>query len=213
SSSPWTRRSHTAPNPRLHPLRAPRPSGKREPARQRTRLEGTVGASVPFHADRVTTPAARRPERGAGPGERVEHRVALDREHPHQPFGELGRERGAPPPGRILASAPDIGPDLAEPAVSLFAREPAGEPSGVVGRETPELSLAEEENVLAVEGHVGVRWQEPRVEERVGAVGRLLPEDVRERNQAEASRRHERLGRVRPEAKLPVRRAERIADV
>ncbi len=82
-----------------------------------------------------------------------------------------------------------------------------------MGWETAEPSLPEQEDVLAVERHVGVRWQEPRAQEGVRAVGGFLPEDVRERDETKAGGRHERLGRVRPEAELPVDRAERVADV
>jgi len=82
-----------------------------------------------------------------------------------------------------------------------------------MGRETTEPALPEQQDVLAVERHVGVRWQEPRAEEGVRTVGGLLPEDVRERDEAKAGGGHERLGRVRPEAELAVDRAERVADV
>jgi len=80
-------------------------------------------------------------------------------------------------------------------------------------RESAKPPLPEEEDVLAIERHVGVRWQETRAQERVRTVGGLLPEDVRQRDQSEAGGRHERLGRVRPEAELAVDRTERVADV
>jgi len=161
----------------------------------------------------MAPPAGRRPERGAGPRERVEDRVAFHREHPDDPLRERRRKRRTPAGRRRLPDPADILPDLAEPPVALRPGEPARDARGVVPGELAEVALPEEENVLAVEGDVGVGGKEPRAEESVRAVGRFLPKDVRKRGESDSGRRDERLRRVRPDPELAVDRAKRIPDV
>ena len=97
--------------------------------------------------------------------------------------------------------------------VPFGAGESARLPCRVVGREASQRSLPEEEDVLAIERHVRVGGKEAGAEERVGSVGGLLPQEVRERHEPDVGGRHERLRRVRPEPKLAVDRAERVPDV
>jgi len=80
-------------------------------------------------------------------------------------------------------------------------------------REPAELSFAEQEDVLAIQRHVRVGRKEARSEERVRAIGRLLPEDVRKGREAKAGCADHRLGRVRPDLELPVDRTQGIPNV
>jgi len=80
-------------------------------------------------------------------------------------------------------------------------------------RERAKLAFPEQEDVLAVQRHVRVGRKEARTEERVRPVGRFLPEDVRERCEAEPGHADHGLGRVRPDLELPVDRTQGISDV
>ena len=79
--------------------------------------------------------------------------------------------------------------------------------------EATQPSLPEQEDVLAVEGDVGIRGEESGPEESVRTVRRLLPEDVREWDESDAGGGHEGLRRVRPDPELAVDRAEGVSDV
>src|SRR5580658_1178630 len=205
---PSTRRSPTA-----HDPRCPRLPIRRPVQHPSSFHEGPEDVGVPLHPDRVPPPPLRGEQRRAGPGERVEHRLALDREHPDQPLGDRDRERGATTVPGPLRRPPNVGPDLAEPAVALHAGKTAPRPSRIVGGQTTERSLPEQQDVLAVEGHVGVGREEAGPEEGVRLVGRLLPEDVRKGTEPKTLRRHHRFGSVGPEAERPVGRAQCVPDV
>jgi len=202
------------PNPRRSPRsRLPLPTRARKPPGARARLEGVVGRTVPLDPDRVPPPLGRGPQRRARAGERVEHRVPDHREHPHEPLGELVRERPAPSERGGLRRPADVGPYLTEPTVAFGSGESAPTSTGVVRRKAAQGPLAERKDELAIDRDVRVGGEEPRPEERVGSVGRFLPEDVRERNEPDPRRSDRGLRRVRPKPELPVDGTERVTDV
>ena len=80
-------------------------------------------------------------------------------------------------------------------------------------RKSTKTSFAEEQDILAVQGDVRIGRKESGTEERVGAVGRLLPKDVREGYEPGSGRREQCFGRVRPQPELAVHRAQSVPDV
>src|SRR5687767_16001338 len=84
---------------------------------------------VALDADAVASGRERRGQRRAGAGERVEDRVAVDREHLDEPERQLEREGRAASARfgvlEILPRAGQVGPDVGEPDVALFPEERA----------------------------------------------------------------------------------------
>ena len=130
-----------------------------------------------------------------------------------EPTGQLRRERSGPSSPLGLARPPDIAPDLGEPQVPLRPCILAPPPGGILRRVPPRASLAEEQDELAVEGHVRVRREETGTQERVGPIHRFLPEEVGKGAEPQSDGVLEDPDVVRPETEPVGVRPERIPHI